>query len=154
MSATYPLLFTHRERLIVADHFVGVETRGRALASRDDDSGEWWFYGVNPGAIAACGSTVDSAHAEFCLALRNVFLDFAAGCHDVTAFRHEVEEFFRQVADQTDAEWWDAVKAVRAGQLSLAIERKPAESERGVDVKVIVAPNLAEFEYHPLQAAA
>jgi len=153
--ANYPLLFTYKDRLLVADKFVEVTTRGRILAFQDPEDRQWWFYGVNPGAIAASGSLPAAAHADFRVTFKDVLADFASEAKKVEVFKAMAEAFFDQVAPETDKEWWDAVQDVRSGRITLPLERRAADEPRGIEVQVVASPNSSEFTTEPaLEAAA
>jgi hypothetical protein len=134
MRQPYPLLFTYRDR-VFGNGFVAevVALNGRVLCVEDD--GECWFYGVNPGGMAASGATPDEAHAAFRVTFRNVLADFAAAAPTFDEFRREVERFFSESNEPTEREWTTAVGAVRAGQVTAeGIPHKPAESPRSITV--------------------
>lgn len=134
MTQPCPLLFTYRDT-VFGNGFVAevVATNGRALLV--EENGECWFYGVNPGGIAASGSSPDDAHAAFRTRFQQVLSDFAAGASTIEDFRHEVERFFRETNEPTERDWTTAVEAVRAGRVSAeGIPQKPAESPRTVSV--------------------
>ena len=71
----YPLLLGFRD-LIAGNGFVAsVALNGRALLVDEDDG--FWMYGVNPGGLAAGGSTAAEALAEFRKDYRLVLFDIA-----------------------------------------------------------------------------
>jgi hypothetical protein len=75
-----------------------------------EDQADWWLYGVNPGAIAAHGSSLDDAHQDFRDGLQAVLFQFAAEASSFEAFKTEVERFFYATDEPTAAEWNDAVQ--------------------------------------------
>ena len=129
-----PLLFTYRDR-VFGNGFVAevIATNGRALFVEED--GGCWFYGVNPGGMAASGQSPDEAHAAFRTRFQAVLADFAAAASTFEEFRSEVERFFSETNEPTGREWEAAVDAVRAGRVAAeGIPRKPAASPRSISV--------------------
>lgn len=110
-----------------------VATNGRALFVEED--GECWFYGVNPGGMAASGNSPDEAHTAFRTRFQQVLADFAAAAPTFEDFRHEVERFFRETNEPTEQDWTAAVEEVRAGRVSAeGLPQKPAASPRSISV--------------------
>jgi hypothetical protein len=131
---SYPLLFNYRDT-VFGNGYVAevVVTNGRVLAAHEDE--EIWFYGVNPGGIAAPGESPDAAGAAFRSTFRNALSDFAATANTFEDFRREVERFFAETNAPTEIEWNSAVAAVREGKIDAkGLERKPAESPRSITV--------------------
>ena len=134
MMQPCPLLFTYRDT-VFGNGFVAevIATNGRALFVEDD--GEFWFYGVNPGGMAASGQSPDEAHAAFRSRFRHVLADFAAAAATINEFRGAVEQFFSETNEPTEQDWTAAVEAVRAGQVSAeGVPQKPAASPRSISV--------------------
>ncbi|MCC6130782.1 MAG: hypothetical protein IT186_12715 [Acidobacteria bacterium] len=146
MAVLYPLFFTFKERVSVADRLVQVTAKGRVSALQDPEDGQWWFYGVNPGALAGQGSTPNAAFADFRVAFRDVLADLASESRSVESFERQTRAFFEQVAEETEREWWDAVQLVRQGNVELpGLPRKRAEDLPEVCIVVEVAPNQSEL---------
>ena len=112
---TYPLIFKFREHL-AGDGFVAeVAVCGRVLARKEDD-GEWWLYGVAPGAMAEGGGSLEEAYARFSLALRNVFSESATAADSFAEFERSVQRFVGQV-DPIESERWSAsLESYRSGR--------------------------------------
>lgn len=148
----YPLLFMFRDRLDVRGDLVEVTVRGRALAEQEPEG--WWLYGVNPGDLAESGGTSTEAYAAFRKAFSEVLQDIAVSVKDLHAFKAEVHEFFTpNVVRQ--AQWDSAVKDVKAGRVTAELTRLPADSPRGVDVKVIgKAPQPMALDPQQMELAA
>lgn len=123
----YPLLFPFAEKVSGRGFATNVKMDGRILAERDEDG--WWFYGVNPGAIAESGETIHEAFANFQRRLKAVLFDFASEAADFDSFKEEVERFFNQTDADAD-DWSSARDAVRSGQLSLEGLRRDATERR------------------------
>jgi hypothetical protein len=117
-AARYPLLFTYRDTLFGPGFVVEVVTDGRALAV-EETAGEFWVYGVNPGALAASGNSLAEAHAAFRSAYRQVLLDTAAAVQSYDEFKADVEWFFTDTDADLDA-WSSAVQEDRGGTRSQA----------------------------------
>jgi hypothetical protein len=130
----YPLLCSFHEFVPGKGFVAGVSMAGRALAT-DAEDGQWWIYGVNPGAIAESGRTLLEAHAQLRTAMRRYLADVAQEAQDFDAFKVEVERFFNETDAESVTEWEAAVADVRSGKTNLdEIVKAPAESKRGVKV--------------------
>jgi len=115
-GTAYPLLFTFREPVAGRGFVAGVWVRGRILAVFED--GEWWFYGVEPGAMAEGGATPQEAYARFLAGLRNYLQDAAAEATSFRAFEAEVGRFFRQIDGVEETRWKTVLRAVRTGEVT------------------------------------
>ena len=113
----YPLLAGFRENVLGRGFIASVAINGRALAVQEDER-RWWIYGVNPGAIAASGSTLLEAHASLLRTFRSYLADVAQEANDFAEFKSEVERFFEQCDPDTLREWEEAHAAVRAGRVT------------------------------------
>jgi len=110
----YPVIFTLRD-LVYGDGFIaGVTTRGRAVMECDE--GDWWCYGVEPGALAASGSTPREAYDAFRTALSSVYFDLASEARGIGNYREAAEAFFGQSDPIEAGRWADAVERFRTGQ--------------------------------------
>ena len=127
MSATSVVISAERRRrraarsneTIIGDgYIVAVELRGRLLARREG-ADAWWSDGVNPGAMAEDGKTLEGAvlrvRAAFCV----VLVVLMAAAPDIDAFRAAVERFVNETDDKTREERSAAVAEVRRGALDL-----------------------------------
>ncbi len=132
----YPLLCSFSENVVCSGFVAHVAANGRALAA-EEDSG-WWFYGLNPGGLAAPGETLREAHYAFRDGFRKVLFDIASSTSDFDAFRTEVESFFNEVDDVTLQDWSAAVRAVRSGELSLDdLPRASADEKPTITVSLV-----------------
>lgn len=146
---TYPILYTFRE-LVSGDGFwAGVALHGRALAVQESEC-EWWAYGVNPGAIAAKGSTLNEAFAELQTSFRKYLHDCSKLFRDFDGFRTELERFYSQADDESLADWEEAVQAMRAGGMAPAgLAKQPADrGPAGIDVQEILRPKPLDGSPH------
>lgn len=130
-----PLLFSYKGPIFGRGFLATVDLRGRIIARVDP--GRTWLEGVNPGAFAASGRTLDDANVELRQVLTNVFIDFAAEAEgDPQLFQARVEEFFHETDPETIAEWATCVTGVRSGHVKAPddLPRAAAETPRGVEV--------------------
>jgi hypothetical protein len=132
----YPLLITFRGVVFGRGFVAEVTATGRLLATHEHEA-DWWLYGVNPGAIAAHGSSLDDAHQDFRDGLQGVLFQFAAEASSFDAFETEVERFFYATNEPTAAEWTDAVELVRANQTRLDGLRVERADQARVSVTVV-----------------
>lgn len=133
----WPLLFSYRDTVFGNGFVAEVRAKnGRAVSVREADD-VVWFYGVNPGGMAAVGRSFEEAHAAFRRTFRDVLADFADGAETFADLRAAVQEFFDETNAPAEQDWVAAVDAVRAGRVEVAthdLPRKPAESKRNVQV--------------------
>lgn len=111
---TYPIFFKLNEFVPGNGFFATVALSGRALAV-EEAPGEWWAYGVNPGAIAGHGATIIEAFADIQQNFRRYLADQAEAAPTFAALRTEIARFFRECDVETRAEWEAAVAAMKAG---------------------------------------
>jgi hypothetical protein len=139
----YPLLFTYRYPVFGSGFVAAVEARGRVLASIESEG--TWFYGVNPGGVAADGQSLEDAHAAFSKALTSVLFDIASEEPTFESLKAAVESFFWETNNPTLHEWEEAVNDVRAGKLHMeGLPREPAESPSFVHVTL-----KAQTDFNP-----
>jgi len=139
----YPLLFGFRD-LIAGNGFVaGVALNGRALIVDEDDG--FWMYGVNPGGLAAGGSTASEALSEFRKDYRLVLFDIATEAPSFEDFERQVTEFFNAVNKPTASEWEEAVAEVRSGKIDADwLPKRRAETRLYVEVTKLDHPVPSE----------
>lgn len=135
----YPLLFGFRD-LVAGNGFVaGVDLHGRALLVDEGDG--FWMYGVDPGGVAAGGSTPGEAQAEFRAAYRSVLFDIAAEAETFSDFERQVKQFVADRNEPTFSEWEAAVNEVRHGRVDADwLPKRKAESRVGVEVVLLEHP--------------
>jgi len=136
IGTQYPLLFSYRDTLFGNGFLVEVQaTNGRALCVREPD--EYWVYGINPGGMAAHGATPDAAHAAFRKTFSHLLVDLVLGSDNFEAFQAAVQTFFEDTNHGYEAEWQQAIIAVRRGEVSLeGIPLVPANSPRKIVVSM------------------
>lgn len=106
-----PLLFNFQDLVAGKGFIAGVATRGRALLQEED--GQVWLYGVEPGGIAATGSDRQAALQDFRNGFRHVLIEMAAEAESFEGFRLLVQKFFREIDRSELSEWTEAHAAVR-----------------------------------------
>ena len=111
---THPLLFTYQDAVSGKGFLAGITLSGRALM--EEDAGDWWMYGVRPGAIAESGATPQEAYLRFKNRYKEVLFDFANEASTFEAFKEEIERFFRQPDPEEEQRWEDALNVIRAGK--------------------------------------
>lgn len=140
MTKNYPILFTFIDKVSGRGFLAKVSVHGRALAAEEE--GGWWMYGVEPGDLAEGGATFAEAQDRFRKTFRAILFDIAEGAKDYKSFRAEVNHFFKGVNQPTEEEWQAAVLEVRAGRITAdsisdGLQMKPADSPRGVELRVL-----------------
>lgn len=135
-----PLLFTFKDRVEGRGFLADVEAQGRVLSVHD--FGEVWMNGVQPGGIAASGKTKSKAYRAFKNTYTTVLFDIASEAATFAMFKSEVEEFFHQVCDPREKEWWDAVKRVKKENYTEEGLRKRSAGRTRMKITV---KNVEEF---------
>ena len=106
-------MFTFRD-VITGDGFLaGITMSGRALIVQED--GEWWMYGVRPGAISETAETPQELLLRFRKKYTEILFDIAGECRTFDSFKQEVERFFYQPDPEEERSWEDAVTCIRSG---------------------------------------
>jgi hypothetical protein len=114
---SYPVVFGYRDVIKGRGFFAGVVTDGQALLTIEDDGGHWLF-GVNPGGVAGGGKETAEAAREFKKSYLSVLFDIAEEAHTFQEFKAEVERFFHETNEPTEAEWKRAHVEVKKGALN------------------------------------
>ena len=141
----YPLLFTYHDILAGNGFIAGIRIRGRSLMVEEED-GDVWIYGVNPGGISNGGKSQKEAASAFRSVYQAVLYDIAEEAQTFAELKDEVESFCAETNVPNAQEWRKAVKLVRNGLLgSDWLDRRPADSDRGVEVVEITPCEDAEL---------
>jgi len=111
----FPMAFTFREKVLVAEEPILIEVSGKALLVQEGDK-DWWFYGVQPGGMAEGGQTEQSAFHHFHVAFNAILRDMADEAASLPVFSDEVTKFFSQEDEKTGMTWEEARLKVRQGQ--------------------------------------
>lgn len=132
--AQYPLLFTFFDKVEGNGYLADVAIHGKLLATEED--GQWWMYGVKPGALAASGHSRAEAYMEFRRTLMQVLFDLAGDARDFYAFRESARRFFDETDPETEAEWETARELVRRGSITIeGMRREDREEPRRIDIR-------------------
>lgn len=138
----YPLLFGYSDVVVGAGYIASVNLHGRALLEEED--GDCWVFGVNPGGLAAGGADRGAALSSFRSAYRSVLHDLAAEAVDFDGFRQGVEAFCEETNTPTLLEWEEAVIAVRQGAVTADwLIKRPAETACRAEVVLLGAERLS-----------
>ena len=106
-----PIVF-HFERIIYGRGFAAsVEVVGRALGVLEDE--DLWIHGVQPGAIAASGSSLAEVLDEFKKQFATILFDMADGASDFKSFSVDVNRFFYAVDAEDEQRWLKAPRTRR-----------------------------------------
>jgi hypothetical protein len=116
--ANYPLMFTLRDIISGEGYLAGITLSGRALMVKEDD-GNWWMYGVRPGAIADYGITPQEAFQKFRGRYKDLLFDIAEEASDFGKFKAEVEAFYSQPNPEEETRWTEAFRAIRNGKTEI-----------------------------------
>jgi hypothetical protein len=123
----YPLVYSFRD-LIAGNGFVAVVSiDGRVLLEEEED-GDVWMYGVQPGGVAAGKTESTTVFTEFKKAYLSVLFDIAAEATSFDTFKAEVTTFFETVNDAFAKDWDLLVAAVRRENTTLP-DLKTVKSE-------------------------
>ena len=76
-----------------------------------------WFYGVNPGALAAGAASYEAANLEMRKTLTLTFIDQASNAASFDEFKHAVEAYFHETDGDSEAEWLTARDCIRSGRI-------------------------------------
>ena len=145
-----PLLFSSRDTLFGPGVLIEVRVfNGRALYVEEPDGG--WLYGVNPGGMAAGGSSLEDAHQAFRQVFSKVLVDLIMDTKSAQEYGAAVDQFVRETNEAYEAEWRTAVEAVRALPTNTTgLPKAPADSPLSVEVVVRersqVADNVAQSD--------
>ena len=124
-SPTYPLLFTVQVPVEGRNDIAGVEMRGAAVVTIEDDDGAEVFlaHGLQPGGIAGTGGTLLDAYADLRRGIELVLDDIADEASNFAAFRREVEEFFTNTDPWAEKTFQAARQQVAAGEIQSDLPR-------------------------------
>ena len=112
----YPLMFTFRDVISGEGFLAGITLSGRSLMA--DEDGQWWMYGVRPGALAEIGNTPEETFLRFRNRYKEILVDIASECKSFEEFKLEVERFFYEPDADEEKRWEDAVACIRSGNIA------------------------------------
>ena len=145
----FPLFFTYHDRVFGKGFMADVISHGRMLAAIEAD--EHWVYGVQPGSFAAGGETPPEALNAYRQSFREVLLDLADESESSMAFEAAVNGMFFDVNIVREQEWHSAVDKVRAGKVTLDIQRENADSESYIRVEFKDLAHVSPADNYPAQ---
>ena len=124
-SPTYPLLFTVQVPVEGSSYTAGVEMRGGAVVTIEDDNGVevYLAHGLQPGGISGTGGTLLEAYGDLRRGIELVLDDIADEAPSFTAFRREVERFFADTDPWAASTFETARKDVAAGKIRSDLPR-------------------------------
>lgn len=122
---TNPLPFTVQVPVEGANYIAGVEMRGGAVVTIEDDNGAEVFlaHGLQPGGIAGTGGTLLDAYADLRRGIELVLADIADETLNFVEFGREVEEFFTDTDRWAEETFEAARKEVGAGKIQSDLPR-------------------------------
>jgi hypothetical protein len=147
----HPLVFTLQNAIEGCGFLAGITITGKAVMERDDN-GEWWMYGVRPGAIAAGGNTPNEAFLNFKNRYKEVLFDFAEECEGFAEFENVTESFFNAEDLEEEARWGRALEAVRRNDSALPEpfnelpRRKAEEVPVGIQIERLEDKSRKQFK--------
>ena len=115
---SYPLVFLFPDTVAGDGYLARVTMSGRVLLTEEDD-GDVWMFGVQPGGVAGGDHSHEAAFAEFQHNYRTVLFDLAAEARSFEEFERAVREFFETINEPTSKDWDRALRDVRAARISL-----------------------------------
>ena len=121
----YPLFFTYREVVNGAGFIAGVQIRGLALMTHENN--DWVMTGVHPGCFTEVGDTFEEARLHFRGMFRGILFDIAEETTDYDGFEAHVRKILGQVNEPAMAIWKQAVAAVRENEIELTGEVEDLE---------------------------
>lgn len=127
---SYPLVFSFRDPIVGKGFVAGVVVNGRAILTEEDD-GDVWIFGVQPGGVAGGDRDKGAAFRQFKENYLSVLWDIASETRSFDAFKKEVEVFFAQTNKPNAQDWKGLHTLVKRGSISLpGLERIDANTRR------------------------
>ena len=148
----FPLFFTYHDRVFGKGFMADVISHGRVLAVLEAD--EHWVYGVQPGSFAATGEDPADAFTAYRQSFRNVLIDLAEESESSREFEAAVDKMFFDVNIVREQEWNSAVDKVRAGKVTLDIQRESADSESYIRVEFKDLEHVSPADNYPPQVGS
>jgi hypothetical protein len=155
--ATFPLLFQFQGALIGRGFVAEIEVTGSRVLASIEDTGDVWLYGVNPGAIAENGDSLEDANSHFRKAIYEVLIDMAKESRTFGELKAQVEAFFITTNEPVEVDWKAALARIRESReklgdlpvhrvtaLKVAVNKKPLKDLRPSDNRPQVNAALAK----------
>ncbi len=149
-----PIYFRFRQIVCGRGFIAYVGFLGRATCTRESDA--IWMGGVNPGALADAGETLETAYVNFRHTLVSAFFAFAETAVDFQEFREDAQSFFEATDDVSVNEWKVVREAIRAGarldEDSAGLQRETGDPDPNFTVVELqpdkALPEMNYFEPH------
>ena len=127
---SYPIVFSFRDPIVGNGFVAGVEIVGRAVLTEEDD-GDVWVFGVQPGGVAGGDKQIETALRQFKENYLTVLFDLASDANTFHAFKKSVDAFFAQTNKPNEQDWNGLHALVKRGSISLpGMERVDASTRR------------------------
>jgi len=141
----YALFFESGGPVFGEGYIASVRVHGRALATYDEEDGEFELSGVNPGSLLGLGRTLKEAYQDFVESLRCTLIDCASDAADFEDFRREVQDFFDTTDPRAETKWEAARDRARRRELpnDLALQLERSDPDLGVDIRQVRTSSLA-----------
>ena len=112
----HPLMFTFRDVISGEGFLAGITLSGRCVMVMEN--GEYWMYGVRPGAISETSDSPKALLVSFRERYREILFDIADERRTFESFKEEVERFFLEPDPQEERRWEEAVQKIRLEELA------------------------------------
>ncbi len=134
----YPLFFSHGGLVAGRGFIAQVQISGRAIVEQTGDA-FFTALGVNPGAAAGHGATQSEAMHAMLEDIKLVIFELASQAAGFDEFAATVREYALATHPNDQADWDEAVRLVRAGQVATDAfpTRKPAETKAAAEVHLV-----------------
>ncbi len=134
-TTLWPLLFTYRGTIMGQGFLASVSFCGRLLATVEPEG--VWLDGVNPGALAVGGPSMEAANVELRETITRVLGGYASASSTFEAFRGAVERYYHETDEYSTTTWDTALEELKAGRLGQieGLQRKPVDWSCHVSVE-------------------
>lgn len=157
--ADFPILFTFRH-VVKGPSFEAVVTASGRTLIAEEEPGEWWCHGVEPGGLTAEGPGPSSSFEKFCASFRHALDDLAELASSIEAFHEEACALFE--TDQVESQRWDNARAriLHDQNIPDQLNKLPRKIWNESELEVLpldqfeTAPQDAVREQHGLPLAA
>lgn len=140
---SYPLVFSFRN-LIAGNGFVASVVLDGCVLLTEEDDGDVWMFGVQPGGIAGGeDNRRETAFRQFNENYQTVLFDIASEAESFDEFKASVEEFFATVNGPNAKEWERLRALVKNGDVCLPDLESVDANKRPPSVEVKLCDNSA-----------
>lgn len=143
-APSYPIVFKIQVVVQGTDYSAGVEFRGGAVVTLEDDG--YLAHGLKPGGVAGIGATLVEAYFDLKTNIELVLYELAAKALDYSEFRGSVSHFFRDTDSWAKEAFAEARTQVAAGRVAcdLPVKANPAMRHRVVQFEEQLPKNNPE----------